>query len=259
MPESAAIAGALLTSGALMSLVWGRALWYLDERSDVFRRAVYMAMGLSRRSHSEMRALMLAAAYYGLGLLAAISMAVAFDLPLARHVALTSSHGAAAVLGAIGEISLASLFVDLLRRITHATPERFAEIDEIPWIVGIQQLPPGMAPVAAAMGGMVEELVYRGVVLLILTEQLNVAPSAAVLAAGALFCLQQLLQVRTTFQAMVVGSACVAISVVGGLLVVATSSVVPAIVSHASFVVFFLRRGEGQRRPSRRVGGIAAR
>jgi len=91
---------------------------------------------------------------------------------------------------------------------------------------------------AAALGGVVEETLYRGVLLQIMTVKLLVAPAVAITAVGALFTLQQLLQVKTFFQAVVIGCSCAAISLVGGSLVVITGSVVPAVLCHASFVFF---------------------
>jgi membrane protease YdiL (CAAX protease family) len=257
MRNAAAAAGAI-TAAVVISLVWGRALGYLDDRSDTFRRAALGAMGFSARAPAEVRALMLSAIYYGVGLAAAVAMAALFGIRLSSLASWSEPHGWMFLLGAVGEISLANLVVDLLCRITRTNPQRFAEIDEIPWMVGVRQLPPGAAPLGAALGGMIEELFYRGVLLLILIERAGVPPWAAVLAAGALFCLQQLLQVRTAFQAMVVASACVAISLVGGLLVVTTGSVIPALLSHASFVVFFVGRKSDRERASRRVAETAA-
>jgi hypothetical protein len=67
----------------------------------------------------------------------------------------------------------------------------------------------------------------------------------AIVVAGTLFVLQQLIQVQTPFQAMVIGSSCVAISLVGGLLVVFSGSILPALISHGSFVLFFMAQGAG--------------
>jgi hypothetical protein len=201
------------------------------------------------------RALLLAGIYYATGLAAVLVMALVFGVSGAALVAPHAWHPWTVPLGVVGEISLAALFVDLSCRVTRAPPHRFREIREVPWMAGLRQLPRGTAPWAAALGGAIEELFYRGVVLTILIDA-GVTPFLAVLAAGALFVLQQLLQVQTPFQAMVLGSACTAISLVGGLLVVATGSVIPAVLSHASFVVFYVGRQlapDGARRPAAEI------
>jgi membrane protease YdiL (CAAX protease family) len=233
-----------LFAATVFSLIWGRALWYLDERSQAFRRSLFFTMGFIRRTPGEVRALLLTAAYYGLGLTACLLFVFTFGLPASAFISFSAMHLGLAVLGAIGAISLTDLLVDLSCRVTgQGGPSRFAEIQDIPWMKGLRQLPDGLVPVAAALGGVMEELFFRGVVLRILTERFTVAPLLAVLIACALFCLEQLIQVRTAFQAMVIGCGCMAIGTIGGLLVVLTGSVLPAVLCHASFVLFFMTRG----------------
>jgi membrane protease YdiL (CAAX protease family) len=120
--------------------------------------------------------------------------------------------------------------------------ERFKELKEIPWMAGLRQLPDRIVPAAAALAGVVEELFFRGVVIFILIDRFGVRPVAAAVIAGILFCLEQLVQLQTSFQMLVIGCGCVAISAVGGLLVIVTGSVVPALFCHASFVLFFMPR-----------------
>ncbi|HZF13042.1 MAG TPA: CPBP family intramembrane glutamic endopeptidase [Thermoanaerobaculia bacterium] len=232
--------GIFLLAAVAAALLWGRGLWYLDERSRAFHRLVLFVLGFTRRRAGEVRAALLSGIYYLLGLLGALAFAGFYRVRLAELVAVSASHLGLAVLGVVGEISLADLLVGVGARAMRAGPARFAELKEVPWMKGLCQLPPGWVPVAAALGGVVEELFFRGVLLTILLRSLAVAPWVAVALAGALFTLEQLLQVRTRFQALVLGSGCAALSLVGGLLVVLTGSVVPALLCHASFVVFFL-------------------
>jgi membrane protease YdiL (CAAX protease family) len=252
--------GVFLAAAVVFSLVWGRTLWYCDEQSQAFRRFVLFFMGFTRRRSSEVRALSLSAIYYGLGLVAALLFATTLGLRVSYLPFFSGTHLVLAILGAVGEISLTNLLVDLGCRVTgQGGPERFAEMKEIPWMKGIQQLPAAVVPGAAALGGAIEELFFRGVLLRILTERLLVAPLAAVAIAGILFGVQQLVQVRTAFQALVIGCGCVSLSLVGGLLVVLTGSVVPAVLCHASFVVFFMTQGAGSLGSSRGKAEAGAR
>lgn len=245
MVEGAALGGFLALS-ALLSVAWGLALRYFDERSQALRRAVLFALGFTRRPPGEVRALLLSAIYYGFGLLASLLCAAAFGLSPAALFSFSAAHIPLVVLGIVGQISLTSLLVDFSCRVTgQGRPEQFAEVQEIPWIKGLRELPAATVPAVAALGGVVEEIFFRGVLLRIMTDELRIAPPAAVAIAGGLFCLEQLLQVRTPFQALLIGAGCVAISSIGGLLVVFTGSVVPAVLCHASFVVFHMARPGG--------------
>jgi hypothetical protein len=237
------VLGPFLAASLVVSVLWGRALWYFDERSDALRRWVFLAMSFTRRRPGEVRASLLSAIYYGLGLLASLAFAAAFGLDARTLLAVSPAHLAPAVLGVVAEVSLANLLVDLGRGLTGWTePSRFAEMRDVPWMRGLRELPAAAVPAVAALGGVVEEIFFRGVLLVTMTERLRTPPAVAVAVAGGLFCLEQLVQVRTAFQALVIGAGCAAISLGGGLLVVHTGSVVPAAVCHASFVVFFVAR-----------------
>ena len=243
MRDPAGVAG-FLALAITLSLIWGLVLWYFDERAPSFRLLVFYVMGFTRRKPGEVRSLLLSLIYYGIGLLASLILAVLFDVQATAILSWAPAYFVLSVLGIIAEISLTNLFVDVACRVTgQGGPEQFAEIRQVPWMKGLMEFPAPLVPIAAAFGGIVEEIFFRGVLVHILAYKLSMNPVAAVAIAGVLFCMQQLVQLRTPFQMMVIGSGCVAISLVGGLLVVATGSLIPAVVCHASFVIFFMTQG----------------
>lgn len=245
--------GGFLISLTIVSLVWGRALWYLDERSHAFRRLAFFFIGFTHRPVGQVRAVLLTVIYCLPGLAAVLVFAVGFGLSPVHFVSFSASLAIISLLGAIGEISLADLLVTFTCMLGGPRMQaRLQEMKDIPWMKGLRQLPARLVPIGAAMGGVVEELFFRGVVLLVLIDRFDVPPFAAVMIAGALFCLEQLVQLQTTFQMLVIGCGCVAISAVGGLLVLLTGSVVPALICHASFVLFFVtNNGEPAEGPAR--------
>src|SRR5205823_5449327 len=119
------------------TLLWGRALWYLDERSPALRRGIFFVMARTRRPPGEVRALLLSASYYGLGLLAALLLCAVFRLSLPALLSISPLHLWLVVLGIVGEISLTNLLVGIGCAVTRqGRPEQFAEIREIPWMKG---------------------------------------------------------------------------------------------------------------------------
>jgi len=227
-----------------VSYVWGRTLWYLDERSAAFRRVQFKAMGYSRRRPGEVRSLLLSGAYYGMGAAAIVLFLVLYGIPGSPVTSSGTGKITATCLGVLGAISLTNLGVDLaVRWLRQDAPSKFAALKEIPWIRGLEELSPGFRVAAGMLGGAVEELFFRGVLLLIAIDHFGRGPWEAIGVAGALFCFQQIVQLRTPFQVLVIGIGCAAISLVGGILVNVTGSVVPAVVCHASFVVFFVGWG----------------
>ena len=248
--------GTFLLCSAIGIVLWGRVLWLCDEKLSTIRQLVFFAMGRTRLQMGEMRSLILSAIYYAVGLLLALLLTTAFGLPPSQFVFVKVNDVFYVVLGIIGEISLATLLVQIgAIAIGERGPQRFAEVSKIPWIKGLRALPPQIVPLVAAVAGAVEEFFFRGVVLGILAWKLYVPPPLAIVIAGGLFCVQQLLQIRTPFQAVVILSGCISISIVGGLLVVIQGSVVPAILCHASFVVFFMAQNSQRRQQAGAAAG----
>jgi hypothetical protein len=190
MPDGVLL-GAFLTGGVVVSVLWGLSLWYFYERSKLLRHWILYAMGFTRRQSGEVWALLLSAIYYGIGLLASLLFIYAFGLSLSTMFSFSPTYLCLAILGVVSEISLTNLFVDLLCKVTaQGTPEKFAELKEIPWMKGLRELPSMAAAVGAALGAAVDELFFRGVLLLILTQKLLIVPPPALMVVGALFCLE---------------------------------------------------------------------
>lgn len=233
-----------LAAAATVSLAWGKLLWYCNERSDAFRRLLFFAISLSHLRPPAIQSLFLGAIYYTFGFVASALFAVVCRIPVAQLFAWHGFSWPVVVLGVIGEISLAGLLVEIGCRIpTRLDTERVGqEVREIPWIKGIEQLPAVTVPLLAAAGGAMEELFFRGVLLTTMIHRYHFSSAIAIAIAAFLFCVQQVLQVRTSTQALLMTWSCVSISLIGGLLVLVTGNVVASILCHASFGVFWVGR-----------------
>lgn len=258
MTDWAGVAG-FLAVAAVASLAWGKILWYCNERSDAFRRWLFLAISFTSERPAAVQSVLLGVIYFTFGFFVTALLAAAFRVPTAAIFSSVGLSWPVVVLGAVGEISLAALLVEIGCRIpTQLGPERLAkEILEIPWVKGVEQLPGMTAPIFAAIGGSTEELFFRGIVLTGMIHWFHVDAALAIALTTALFCAQQALQVRTRLQALLMTCSCLAISVIGGLLVVATGTVIPAILCHASFVLFFVSRVRKPAVSEHREGRIA--
>jgi membrane protease YdiL (CAAX protease family) len=233
-----------LAAASAASLAWGTILWYCNERSNAFRRGLFYAMSFTRAQPRAVQSLLLGAIYYTFGLLVAALFAAVCRVPVAHLFSWAGFSWPVVVLGIVGSISLSGLLVEVGYRFParRASEQVAEEIRQIPWIKGIEQLPAAVAPLLAALGGALEELFFRGVVLTTMTDRYHFSAAIAIAIAGFLFCVQQVLQVRTLSQALLMSWSCLSISLIGGLLVTVTGSVVPAILCHASFAVFWVGR-----------------
>jgi hypothetical protein len=143
----------------------------------------------------------------------------------------------ALLIGIIGELSVTNLASYSMY--IYSGKDLRTGISEVKWIRGVWNLPEKFAPFAPAVGGATEEIFFRGAVVF---SVLALTDSAwlAVLLATVLFVFQQLLQVETLLQRIVIGTTCIIISLIGCFLVLWTGSLIPAIFAHGSSVIHFI-------------------
>lgn len=112
------------------------------------------------------------------------------------------------------------------------------EIDKIRWISGVHRFPKNIAYMIPAISGSLEKLFFRGVLLnALLKEGLSFSLSLAIVTV--LFVYGQITLTNTKIQVLVMAISSIIISIVGGLLFVATGSIVPPIIIHVSSAGFF--------------------
>lgn len=106
------------------------------------------------------------------------------------------------------------------------------------WIREILVLPPAWRWLVPMSSAAVEEVFFRGVVLVgLLTHGASVP--VAIVVSGALFVAGQVVLTERGLAAVVLGSSSIVLSALCGLLVVVTGSVVPAVIVHASFAGYY--------------------
>ena len=74
----------ILAAAAAVALAWGRLLWYCNERSGAFRRALFFVISLSHARPPAVQSLVLGAIYYAFGFLATALFAVVYRVPVAQ-------------------------------------------------------------------------------------------------------------------------------------------------------------------------------
>lgn len=141
---------------------------------------------------------------------------------------------ALAILGAAALTAFAMSVVLAVR----PTVDIAAAVSSVEWIGQVMVLPARWRWLVPAASAAVEEFFFRGVLCggLLLAG----APAwTAIAVAGAAFTLAQVLLTERALQALVLAVSSAVLSVVGGLLLVVTGSVLPAIVTHAAFAAFY--------------------
>ncbi len=111
-------------------------------------------------------------------------------------------------------------------------------VTSVRWIQEVLVLPRRWRWLVPMTSAAVEEYFFRGVLLTGLLAT-GAHPWLAIAISGALFTTGQVVLTENRLQALVLALSSAVLSVVGGLLVVVTGSVLPAIVVHASFAGYY--------------------
>jgi membrane protease YdiL (CAAX protease family) len=223
-------------------MIWGRGSRYVYERHSLTAAPVFRVMAMSRLSLSEARSIVKGMVYLFGCILGIVGLTSVYRFRLPGLFVVGLNLIPLTVLGVLGELSLTGLLTRAI--VGWWFPQNLnvaQEIRNIPWLKAMLESPRSLVPIAVVSSAALEELFFRGVVLSILTKELGVGPYIGIASVGVLFSCQQIIQLRNGYQAAIIGSSCIAISFIGGILVLLTGSVIPAAISHASFVVFYVR------------------
>ncbi len=225
----------------LFCTFWGRGALYVYERDRLIARSVFRLMAVSRLTTTEAKSVLRGLSYAIVCLIGIAGFALGYGLKCSSILDLSVREVSITLLGVVGELSLASLFVQVCAGVWGERElDAKREVRRIPWLKSVLQSPKALLAAAVATSGVLEEVFFRGVLLAILLTRVQLDPMVAVLVVGVLFLYQQVIQLRTWRQVTIISAGCVAISLVGGLLVLATKSVVPAALAHASFALYYV-------------------
>lgn len=221
------------------TMLWTRVLVGGPRRSG--QVAVVWLSGWVSLGPREILAVMKSSSYYGLALVGVAALSTMFKPEIAQLFTIGPGLILPSLLGVIAEFGTIRLVTAIYcaARVNTNLPD---EIRRVVWINGIYDLPRRLRPFAPVAGAFVEEFLFRGALLAVLSQSLALSPPVAVLIVTGLFLLEQILLCQTVTQRIVIGTASIVISAVGCLLVLWTGSLWPAVISHASFVIFYVGR-----------------
>lgn len=117
------------------------------------------------------------------------------------------------------------------------------EMARIKWIEGIMQTPAKISWLLPLLSASLEEIFFRGALLTGLLTAGMGTPKAIALVTIA-FVLNQVLLADTWPQRLVLGYSSIAISLVGSIAYLASGSIIPSILMHASFAGFYTSGSE---------------
>lgn len=231
-----------LVSVVTFSVLCGLGTRRIHERRTPTVNLIFRIMALSRLSASEARATVKGVAYLLACVLGIVGFSMAYRPGLASMFRVSADLVVPTLLGMLAELSLSALLTRII--VTTCFPVGIdvgAEVKNIPWIQTLLESPRSIVPIAVVTTAVLEDVLFRGVVLWVLGHSLGMSPPLAIGIGASIFVGQQVIQLRTGYQAAIIGSSSLVIAVIGGMLFTLTGSVVPAAIAHASFVVFYVR------------------
>lgn len=144
------------------------------------------------------------------------------------------------VLSIAAAMSLVSVFIVISLKLSPRL-DIAGEMARIKWIEGIFQTPPKIAWLLPLFSASFEEIFFRGVLLQgLVGNGMSIALSVGVVTFA--FILNQVLLTDTWIQGIVLGYSSLAISVVGSIAYLASGSLIPSMIMHASFAGFYTNR-----------------
>lgn len=233
----------MLTLSAMLicSLVMGRILFWLDNTAFINR--------ISRRllafipwDYEEIKSSFLGLWYYLLPLLFTVLFCATFSHPVFSFLFIHPHYLGFIPLTMLAEISVATLMSGCLTLFSD-TCNWSREIGSISWIASIRKRNKMVAPLVPLLAAFVEELFFRGVIFLILYTrfpQLGLLGATAI--STALFTAEQMLFTENPRQGLSMLLAPAGMSVVACLATAYTGSLLPALLAHETFLLFYFGR-----------------
>ncbi|MDH5229874.1 MAG: hypothetical protein OEZ58_19545 [Gammaproteobacteria bacterium] len=144
------------------------------------------------------------------------------------------------LIGALTQASLSIFFSQLMFFFVLRSANIGQEMGNVGWISSIQSLPMRLQVIMVSMGSMSEEFLFRGALLIVFTSAFGINPFIAILLVTLFFIYQQIIQVNTLAQALVITSGSLTISLVGSLMFFYTENILSAMIAHASSIIFYV-------------------
>jgi hypothetical protein len=221
------------------SITWGICARMSHSASIFWKRPVEVMMNMSRMQARELKSIWLGFLYLAVGIFNTLAWITIYGW--------NSRLCEACIIDLFYVMSLATLanaglvFLFSLAYSTFARKISVAdEVCRIPWLESTLQSSKIWVAVGISASASIEEMFFRGC-LVIGGVNSGLHPAVALALSIITFGIQQVLQVNTRPQAIIIGGTSVVVGGISGLAALSTGSVLPGLVAHAAFAVRFTR------------------
>lgn len=221
-----------------MSFVMGRLLFWIDNTKFINNTSRKL-MDVIPWDYGEIKASVVGVFYYitPAVFMAAVSIPIGYNI--FPYFLIKIEYLPYILITILGELSMITMLSGCLTLFSEKVNWQ-SEIGNISWIQSIQNRNPAVVPFVPLIAAFFEETFFRGTIFMILyLEFPETGPVFPIIVTAALFSFEQVLFTGNKSQglSMILGS--VGISVVACLSILYTGSILPCVLAHQFFLVFY--------------------
>lgn len=223
------------------SIFWGKSTKIFLE-SRLIQGIVEYIMQYSRWHADKIRFAILWAAYLLVPILGSLLCYLVFDMPFLEFIRLKNVQESLfyTILGFVVQFQLSAFLVLLISAIKSEI-NWYQVIRSIGWVSVSYNLPKSIRFFYPTSSAFLEEMFFRGSVFMVLYTQFPEIPVwVSIGIVCLLFIIQQAINTQEPIQAVAISMGAISISLVGCLLILATDSILPAILCHMLYVGMYL-------------------
>ncbi|MBO4471193.1 MAG: CPBP family intramembrane metalloprotease [Clostridia bacterium] len=233
--------GLFLAATACFSAFWGLSVEKMASGRIVSRLALRL-MGFIRAPLDKIRFFVIWFAYILIGLLGTAACCVIFGISFCPSLFFGWDTLLFTVAGFILQLEISSVIL-LICSVFKSDTNWYRIISEINWVKVSFNLPRKIRVLYPTSSALFEELFFRCSVFLVLVTHFNWVPlPVSMLIVTFLFIIEQVVCTQKFKQAVAISAGAVAISLAGCLMIAVTGSILPAIICHELYVVFYLKK-----------------
>lgn len=228
---------------AVFSVLWGKSVDGLAKSKIVNKFSLYL-MNYFRNPLDKIKFFVIWFSYILISFAGTIICCSIYGLNLFK---LLFSDSACDIIlytfiGFIFQFELSSILL-LIFSILKSDTNWYRVISEINWVKVSFNLPRKIRIIYPTSAALFEELFFRCSVFLVLLTKFSWVPlSISMLIVTAMFIVEQVVCTQNVKQAIAMSAGSLAISLAGCLMIVITGSIIPAIICHEMYVVFYLKK-----------------
>lgn len=211
-------------------------------RSSLIKNFSLHLMRFSRWTQKQIESLALSIMYILIGIIGITLFSIFFQLDLLKYLQIKPEYIIFIFIGIFAQMSVINLLISILTSI-FTKIDFTKEIKRIRWInMFAEDLPKGSSAFVALGAAISEELYFRGAFFLIFIIKFpQVGFIFPIIFVTIFFMLQQIMVLETIPQKIAMALGAMVVSSINCLLVLHTKSVLPAVLGHCSFVIFYFR------------------